>query len=181
MRIAVSGSHATGKTSLVAELCTRLANVTAVDEAYYLLDEEGHVFETPPSDADYEMLIERSFVLLAEEHAGSVVFDRSPADYLAYLVAGGRRPIESEHVSATAAALSTLDLIVFVPIEHPDRVAGAEALRLRRRVDRILREMLVEGSWGFDVSIVTVEGTPEERADQVLARLKLMATNAKVV
>lgn len=41
MRVAVSGSHATGKSTLVRELAERLPDFTAIDEPYYLLAEEG--------------------------------------------------------------------------------------------------------------------------------------------
>jgi hypothetical protein len=46
---------------------------------------------------------------------------------------------------------TTLDLLVFVPIERPDRMGVPDAPKLRRRVDRILHELLVDG--GADVAL----------------------------
>jgi hypothetical protein len=47
----------------------------------------------------------------------------------------------------------------------------AEAPRLRRRVDRILNEMLVDDSAGFDVRVIAVSGTVTQRVEQVIAQL----------
>jgi len=46
MRIAISGSHATGKSTLLHELVTRLHGFTAIDEPYHLLADAGHEFGT---------------------------------------------------------------------------------------------------------------------------------------
>jgi predicted ATPase len=180
MRIAISGSHATGKSTLVAELARRVAGLTVIDEPYYLLEEEGHAFATPPITEDFVALAERSIVLLTREHPGPVVFDRSPADYLAYLTA--RRDAESARdlTIAVDTALKTLDLVIFVPIEHPDRITGAEAPRLRRRVDEVLRAMLVDDAWAFDVPVLEVRGTVVDRAAQVEARVTPLLRSAPV-
>src|SRR6185369_13261844 len=60
MKIAVSGAHRTGKTTLVEELCRALPAYIAVDEPYHLLEEEGHEFAEMPSLEDFELLLERS-------------------------------------------------------------------------------------------------------------------------
>lgn len=171
MRIAISGSHGTGKSTLVRELADRLPDFIATDEPYYLLAEEGHAFSQPPTFDDFIVLHERSLSLLTRSSSQQILFDRSPADYLAYLAALEPSAVSREQIADAAAAMSTLDLVVFVPIEQPDRVGGMEAPRLRRRVDEILREMLVENAWSFDASVLEVHGTPRERADQVRAHL----------
>ena len=171
MRIAISGSHATGKSTLVAELAHRLSGYTTIDEPFYILEDEGHVFGDPPSTEDFELLFDRSVSLLQELHASNVLFDRSPADYLAYMTALDPALVSADHIEAATTALATLDLVVFVPIERLDRVEAADAPRLRRRVDRILRDMLLDDSAGFGVRVITVSGTVTQRAEQVLAQL----------
>lgn len=171
MRIAVSGSHATGKSTLVRELTAGAPDLIAVEEPYYLLAEEGYPFSDPPSVDDFELLIERSLAEMASARSGSVIFDRSPADYLAYLAALQPGVSMADHISSVAGALATLDLLVYVPIEHPDRIETTEAPRLRRRVDAILRDMLVTQAWGLTVPVVEVEGTPAERARQIVSLL----------
>lgn len=60
MRIAISGSRATGKSALIAELAHRLTRYTAIDEPFYILEDEGHMFGDPPSTEDFELLFNRS-------------------------------------------------------------------------------------------------------------------------
>lgn len=100
-------------------------------------------------------------------YAQSVAFDRSPADYLAYLAALQPGISLADRVASTADALATLDLAVFVPIERHDVIATREMPRLRRRVDALLRDILVNQTWGIVVPVVEVQGTPSERADIV--------------
>lgn len=114
----------------------------------------------------------------AASRAGDTLFDRSPADYLAYLAAAYPGFVRDEHIAATAAALATLDLVVFVPIERPDRTDVRDAPKLRRRVDRVLREMLVEGAWPFSARVVEVSGSVAQRERQVLTELARCAPAA---
>lgn len=183
MRIAISGSHATGKSTLLAELAHRVVGLTVIDEPYHLLEEEGYAFATPPTARDFEALVERSIALLSQERRGPVAFDRSPADHLAYLAAC--RDVDAMHdlprlVAAVATAMKTLDLVVFVPVERPDRVTGAEAPRLRRRVNELLHAMLMEGAWGFEVPVLEVSGTVAHRLAQIEARVASWGDNTPV-
>ena len=41
MRVGISGTHGTGKTTLAEALCARLPGHVAADEPYYLLEERG--------------------------------------------------------------------------------------------------------------------------------------------
>jgi hypothetical protein len=175
MRIAVVGSHATGKSTLVAELARRMPTVTPVDEPYHSLAAAGHVFSDPPTISDFEILFDASVADLSRPRAPAVVFDRSPADYLAYLVALQPQQPLAERVAAAAASLETLDLIVYVPVERPDRIAGAELPRLRRRVDAVLHDMFVSQGWGWRCPHVEVSGTPSERAAQVARHMESVA------
>jgi AAA domain len=94
MRVGISGTHGTGKTTLAGALCAHLPGHVMADEPYYLLEEEGHEFGFPPSLEDYRALLARSLRSLSSPLLPGVVFDRTPLDYLAYLVRppGGDRP-----------------------------------------------------------------------------------------
>ena len=171
MRIAISGSHATGKSTLSRELEKLLVKYELIEEPYHLLEAAGHAFSDPPGDDDFATLVEYSASLYRKHAATDIIFDRSPADYLAYLAAENADAIRTEHIAATADALATIDLVVFVPIEQPDRIGMADAPKLRRRVDRILREMLVERAWPFSPRTIEVSGSSTRRAQQVLDAL----------
>jgi predicted ATPase len=174
MRIAVSGAHRTGKTTLVEELTRVLPAYAAVDEPYYLLEEEGHEFAEMSSLEDFELQLERSIECIAESERDTV-FDRCPADILAYLLTHDDADgfdVEA-WLSRVENAMQQLDLIVFVPVEHPDRITvSADERRPRRRVDEELREIVLGDRWEFGVDAVEVAGPPHERIRQVLAHVR---------
>jgi hypothetical protein len=176
MRIAVSGAHRTGKTTLLEELARALPSYVAVDEPYYLLEEEGHEFAEMPSVEDFELQLERSIIEHMAEVEENHLFDRCPADILAYLMT--HRDADEFDVGRwlprARSAMQQLDLVIFVPVENPDRIIVSEPDRgkLRRRVDEELRAILFEDPWDFDVEAVEVTGTVRERARQALAQIQ---------
>lgn len=120
MRIAVSGAHRTGKTTLIEELGRALPACEVLDEPYRLLAEEGYEFAETPSLEDFELQLERSLECIAGS-GEDCLFDRCPADFLAYLVTHR----ESDGFDAgrwltrVRNAMRRLDLIVFVPRWSP--------------------------------------------------------------
>jgi len=58
MKIAVTGSHRTGKTTLVEKLLEALPEYTCKAEAYYELEETGHIFSEIPVLEDYILQLE---------------------------------------------------------------------------------------------------------------------------
>lgn len=176
MRIAVSGTHAVGKSTLVQGLGDVLSEYQVVEEPYYALLNDGHSFSAEPTVDDLEIQLERSITSLAGNSAGRALFDRCPADYLAYLAAfpDAASTTLATWVSSAQDVLRRLDLIVYVPVERPDRieVPEIEGRRLRKRVDATLREMLIEDAWGFGVPVLEVRGTPDERVRSVLRHLR---------
>jgi predicted ATPase len=85
MRIAISGTHCSGKTTLVEELSRALPMYDVVDEPYYLLEEEGHQFAAVPGLEDFELQLDRSIQEIVRSARDSL-FDRCPVDFLAYLL-----------------------------------------------------------------------------------------------
>ena len=173
MRIAVSGAHRTGKSTLLAELADALPGHVTVDEPYYLLEEDGYETSEDPSLEDFQAQLERSLEVF-EEGRRDVLFDRSPADILAYLTTheDGDDFDAEEWLDRVRDAMETLDLVVFVPIEERDRIAVSadEGRRSRRRVHEKLEELLVE-NLAWDVDVLRVEGDLASRVAQVRARL----------
>jgi len=176
MRIAISGTHRTGKITLVEELQNMLPTYSSLEEPYYLLEAEGHEFADLPSREDFELQLKRSVESIVESDEDQI-FDRCPADFLAYLFIY-YEPGNFDYKQALSLAwrgMKWLDLIVFVPIEVPDRmrVSQSDYPGLRRRVDKILRDILLGNEWEqYGAKILEVTGTPRERSRQVLARIK---------
>lgn len=173
MRIAVSGTHLVGKTTLAEAMAARLPGHELVPEPYHLLEEEGHEFADMPSIDDFERQLERSLQCL-QDCDEDVIFDRCPLDILGYLMT--HRDADwfdiARWMPRIEESVTRLDLVVFVPIEHPDRVpvAGAEA-RLRADVDAVLNDLIADDAQALGFDVITVEGTLDRRLDQVFAHL----------
>jgi hypothetical protein len=182
MRVAFSGAHATGKTTLIAELARRLPQYAVVEESYHTLLAEGHAFAAKPTLDDFELMLDRSCATLSSATAADLLMDRCPADYLGYLFGGeGANPHALRDAMGRAAtAMTRLDLVVFVPIEHPDRIdrSAIGLPRLRRRVDDALREIILDGSLGLGTRAIEVSGTVDERVEQVLLSFRGEETRA---
>ena len=176
MRVAFSGSHRVGKSTLVAGVARALSGYTTVDEPYDLLAEEGHEGSEAPSLEDFEAQLERSLVEL-EAGEADVLFDRCPADFLAYLAVDDPAALEDdERLERARAAMLTLDLVVFVPVEPRDRVAleAHEDKEHRLAVHERLHELLVGDAVGVGVEILIVDGDEDERVAQVMAQIGRM-------
>jgi hypothetical protein len=86
MKIAISGTHCSGKTSLIEELSRELVTYEVVEEPYYLLEDEGSQFADTPCLEDFELQLDRSIQCIAGTR-GDGLFERCPVDFLAYLLA----------------------------------------------------------------------------------------------
>jgi predicted ATPase len=174
VRIAFSGSHRVGKSTLLERVADALPRHTSVDEPYYLLEEEGYECSETPALEDFEAQLERSLAAL-EEGEPNVLFDRCPADILAYLLAHDDAATfePDEWLERAREAMQTLDLVVFVPIEEPDRIAlpAHEDDAFRLAVHEKLHELLVDDTLGFGTDVLTVHGDVRARVDQVMARI----------
>jgi len=173
MILAVSGSHQTGKTTLVEALAASIPNHTAVPEPYWDLASAGESFAERPDMESFEQLLAASIESLSscEENC---IFDRCPYDMLAY---GSIHPDSarfdlSPYLPAMQAALVRLDLIVFVPIEQPERIAAADNGPLRSEIDQELRCLVVEDYLSFKVAAIEVTGSLPERVQTVLDHLR---------
>ena len=156
MRIAVSGTHGVGKTTLVEDFAAARRDVLLVPEPYWLMAEEGVPFADGPSSADLELQLERSCALiLADAEEEEVIFDRSPIDFLAYLeVVSEDEGFEwfptGKLLARIEKALARLDLLVFVPLMQPDDIAVAiEYPALRKKVDARLKSIIRKDELGL--------------------------------
>lgn len=129
MRIAVSGTHFMGKSTLIEDFITKHPDYRCEIEPYYKLQDEKEMELAlePSLDSLIEQL-DYSIEQLnkcANEH--NIIFDRCPIDFIAYaLCITEEESIDinnseiSERFPEVKAALNNLDLIVFLPItkEH---------------------------------------------------------------
>jgi predicted ATPase len=174
LRIGISGTHGTGKTTLAAALCARLPGHVVADEPYYLLEEQGYEFGFPPSPEDFRALLACSLRSLSAPLSG-VVFDRTPLDYLAYLAATGADPAAEADQAALGPAFARLDLLVITPItaETERDLPAAELPCLRARMNDALLELVYDDpleAWEH-IPVLELTGPLDRRVNAVLAAL----------
>jgi predicted ATPase len=172
VRVAFSGAHRTGKTTLVAAIAELVPMYEVIDEPYRVLEEAGHEFSDPPSVEDFEEQLRTSIELLGDAPADAL-FDRCPLDFIAYLQALDEDV--DEWIDDVRDAMAQLDLVVVVPIETPDRIAvpAHEDRRLRRRVDEHLQRLALDDPFGFELATLEVSGSLAERVEQVSRAMRI--------
>ena len=175
MRIGISGTHGTGKTTLAGALCAHLPGHVAADEPYCLLEEEGYEFGFPPSLEDYRALLACSLRSLTSPPLPAVIFDRTPLDYLAYLAATGANPADEAGAAALRPAFRSLDLLVITPITPATEqvLPAAEMPRLRSQMNDALLELVYDdplNAWG-DIPVLELSGPLSGRLTAVLTAL----------
>jgi hypothetical protein len=174
MRVGISGTHGTGKTTLAQALCGCLPGHVIADEPYYLLEEEGYELAFPPSLEDYRALLARSVrSLTLPPLLPGVIFDRTPLDYLSYLAATGADPSDEADAAALRPAFATLDLLVITPItpETEQVLPAAEMPGLRLDMNDTLLKLVYDdplNAWE-DIPVLELSVPLDGRPDVVLA------------
>ena len=159
MRVAVSGSHGTGKSTLIAAFVAKRPEYTYEPEAYETLADDVTLSSSEGPDLQsLAALLEHTASVLAGHGPGvSAIFERSPADYLAY-AAARRSTTASEraefmrmYVPTVRESIRTLDLIVLLPvsISGPILARPHEDERFRKRVDDKLRRTLIDDDYNL--------------------------------
>lgn len=152
MRVAVSGTHCIGKTTLIEEFLRAHPDFAHEPEPYTVLVEDyGEEFSSEPSVDDFYRQLEFNVEQLGRCPPGvCVIYERSPVDFLAYILALKdlkRDDVDSRLVKTAlelvTEALRHLEMIVFLPLDDSD-VPEAEDPKLRRAVDSRLVTILID-------------------------------------
>ncbi len=135
MRIAISGTHFIGKSTLIEDFIKKNPHYKCESEPYYKLqDEESMELSLEPSLDNLLEQLEYSINRLNEcENEDNIIFDRCPVDFLAYAMCVLDQDLidindseVSERFPEMKEALSHLDLIVFLPITKENPIEYTE-------------------------------------------------------
>jgi hypothetical protein len=190
MRIAVSGSHSLGKSTLVDDWVARYPQFTREEEPYRALGLYGPyqiLFrdESTRLHNGIQLYYSLSRVHRYAAEADDVIFDRAPVDYLAYsqyTADAGSTDIDDAFVMSMVPAviesLDRLDIIAFVPKsdEWPVQME-ADGIRptdyaYRDAVDAVFTQIYREGRYGVISGerhplVVELVGSRQDRLDQL--------------
>ncbi|MBG9377897.1 AAA family ATPase [Panacibacter sp. DH6] len=165
MRIALTGAHRVGKTSLAESLQQELVTYDLTAEPYHQLEEAGYAFAETPGTDDFLEQLSYAFRQIRKSR-GNTIFDRCPIDLLAYIYAlDPSKDIRSLYAQVETA-MQAIDLLVFVPIEKPDLNVCSEPdlPLLRAQVNDILESWISD----FNITMIAVNGSLANRTQQVL-------------
>lgn len=170
MRIVVSGTHASGKSTLISDFRAVCGGYALLSDPYDDIDDLVAPGSASSFLAQFAVSAQRMRDWAPEE---AVIAERCPLDFLAYLRALdalGRAslPHEAEEklVGATARAMRAVDLLVVLPLEAEDRilVPADEDPVLRSAMDDQLRECLDDPDLvGQTVSVREIVGNRAQR------------------
>lgn len=190
MRIAISGSHSLGKSTVVNDWVARHPRFRREEEPYRALGLHGP-YEILFRDAStrlhngIQMYYNISRIHRYGDSAEDVIFDRAPVDYIAYsqyTANQGRTDIDPAFVESMVPAvresLDHLDILAFVPKSDAWPVAmEADGIRpvdhgYRDEVDAIFKQIYREGR--FQVlpekkgpRLIELWGPSEQRLNQL--------------
>jgi hypothetical protein len=176
VRIAVCGTHTTGKSTLVAELADALPGHTVVAEPFEILEERGYAFAHPPTIDDYVVQLQQSLLSLRRT-SPNLIFERSPLDLVAYILASpDANHFDLEEWRAPIIrATSSLDLIITL---HPDSAHDpglpAEETLFRHTVDDVLRDLVDDDEFDQErkVELLSLDGPWDHRVERVLEHIR---------
>ncbi len=169
MKIAVTGTHRVGKTTLAEKLYESFPDYEYYTEPYFELEETGYIFAEMPTADDYLAQLEYSIKQIAR-NSNNAIFDRCPVDLFAYIQATDKSLNLQSIFSKVQNTIDKLDLLIFVPIETPDVIlySESELPELRYQVNDILSDLISD----FDIETIEVKGNLSERLNQIQNKIQ---------
>ena len=155
MRIALSGTHCSGKSTLAADFVAAHPAYVHEPEPYeWLVEWYG---EVPDFERQLELSVER---LRGYAPGADVIAERCPLDFLAYLRASGARDLRAAEELA-ARGMAHVDLLVLLPLDGTIDVPEDEEPELRAEMN----EQLLELAAGWDVRTIELHGDRPRRLE----------------
>lgn len=148
MRIVVSGTHASGKSTLIADFALRHPEFAVLPDPFELVDE---MWDSPNAASFAAQLRISADRLDPLESPENLIAERGPIDFLAYLLAleeltgaSDSRQLLERATEITREALRHVDLLVVLPLTAIDPIEAGidEHLELRDTMNGILLDLL---------------------------------------
>ena len=166
MRIAVSGTHCTGKSTLIDEFLKAHPEFVHEPEPYTVMVEDfGEDFAAAPCVEDFHRQLEFNIDRLQQHAPGErVIYERCPLDFLAYIDALDPKKTNTL-LDQVSDAMQNLDLIVYLPLD--DTAPDSEYPKLQKAVDRRLSAIFRDDEFNIlnscHAAIVEANGSTAQR------------------
>lgn len=168
MRIVVSGTHASGKSTLIADFLAAHPEYLSLGDPFDDLEEEA---VDPSGEASFAgQLRIAAGRLRATAGQQDVIAERGPLDFAAYLIALERLgrsdgALVERAIAIAEDSLALVDLVVLVPLDarRSIRIPADEDPALREAMDQALFDLADDLAQDTGVRLLTVAGDGEER------------------
>jgi hypothetical protein len=178
MRIVISGTHASGKSTLVSDFALRHPEFAVLPDPFDLVDE---LWDSPNASSFATQLRISADRLDPREWPGNLIAERGPIDFLAYLLAleeltgpSSSRQLLERSTEITREALIHVDLLVVLPLTATDpiEVGIDEHPELRDTMNDILLDLIGDSDLiGQGLKVAEITGDRDRR----LAALEALA------
>jgi hypothetical protein len=170
MRVVVSGTHASGKSTLVADFAAAHPDWVVLPDPFELVDAAAD----EPDAGTFFLQLRLAAARLEAEAPAPVIAERGPIDFLAYLDALEtlRRPTRSRDlfergIPVAARAMRAVDLLVVLPLDARRIVVEDEDPALRQAMDAALRDLADDADVVGDTPVIEIAGDPAARLAQL--------------
>jgi hypothetical protein len=171
MQIVVSGTHSSGKSTLISDFTLHHRTFDALPDPFELVDERWDLPDAALFSAQLQVAADR--LVEGPRAARDVIAERGPIDFLAYLIAledlgrtSGSRGSLGRATAITAEALGRVDLLVVLPLAGSDQAAPGpeEDLELRAAMNDALLDLIADPDVVPEhVRVVEIAGDRRER------------------
>lgn len=170
MRIVVSGTHASGKSTLVSDFALRHPEFVVLPDPFELVDE---AWDSPSAALFAAQLRLSAARLHPDQTSGHLIAERGPIDFLAYLLAldelnraTSSRALIEQSIQVARDAMQHVDLLIVLPLEAGARIFAPtdEDLPLREVMNVVLLDLVAdEAIIGADSNVVEIAGGRNQR------------------
>lgn len=170
MRIVVSGTHASGKSTLVSDFAVRHPEFTVLPDPFELIGEESDAPSAAMFAAQLRVAARR---LRPGEAPAILIAERGPIDFLAYLLALdeltgslGSPDLIERAFALTREGLRQVDVLVVLPLTGADQITPGddEYLELRAAMNDALLDLIDDPDLiAATTTVVEITGAPDER------------------
>ncbi|PFG16682.1 AAA domain-containing protein [Propionicimonas paludicola] len=181
MLVVISGTHASGKTTLIADFVARHPEFEMLPDPFEMLDEAEIDLS---NDIFFDQLQVASARLQGLAHSRSWIAERGPLDFLAYLDAlvTLRRPTRSPDLFArglelAAEGMAHVDLLVLLPLTEADviEVPDDEDPELREATNDSLLELADDPDLLGNAAVIEITGSASSRLAQLESAIEGLA------
>ena len=172
MHVAISGTHGSGKSTLMSDFAMSHREWTVLPDPYEYID----LGEEASGAVAFSQQLSIAARRLSEPAVGPQLAERSPLDFLAYLHAldalgrpGDPADLFELNYWIASRAMAKVDLLVLLPLRARDgiEIGSDEDLELREAMNESLLELADDADLVGAVPVVEIVGSRESRLVQL--------------